>query len=185
MTPPIPTDLKAEQRRIVIQAVLSALVCVAVLLGSYTYLPTVFAFPTDLAERLGFAMQVNVFVLLWVLLGVRLVARGRFRSLADIRGSAFGPPSPAIAVRVAFLQNTLEQAALAVGAYLALATLLSGPALSLIVGMALLFAIGRITFLRGYPQGAHGRAFGIVMTVLPTLFGYILAVGLIVANLLA
>ena len=31
-----------------------------------------------------------------------------------------------------------------------------------------LFTIGRITFRRGYPRGAPGRAFGIVTTLLPT-----------------
>jgi len=125
-----------------------------------------------------------LFLLLWVLLGVRLVAHGRFRSLNDIRGSAFGPPSPAIAVPVAFLQNTLEQAIIAIGAHIALATLLSGASLSLIPTMVFLFAVGRLTFLRGYPQGAHGRAFGIVTTVIPSLLGYILVVALIIGNLI-
>src|SRR3546814_5279956 len=55
-----------------------------------------------------------------------MVSRGRFHSAIDNPGSAFAPPSPAIAVQVAFLQNTLEQAVAAVGAHLALATLISG-----------------------------------------------------------
>src|SRR3546814_6818027 len=63
-----------------------------------------------------------------------MVSRGRFHSAIDNPGSAFAPPSPAIAVQVAFLQNTLEQAVAAVGAHLALATLISGPPLALIPG---------------------------------------------------
>ncbi len=53
-------------------------------------------------------------------------------------------------------------------AILALATVEGEAPLAYIVGMVALFAVGRITFRRGYPQGAPGRAFGIVTTLLPT-----------------
>ncbi|EGI53997.1 putative membrane protein [Sphingomonas sp. S17] len=53
-------------------------------------------------------------------------------------------------------------------AILALATIEGKAPLAYIVGMVALFAIGRITFRRGYPRGAPGRAFGIVTTLLPT-----------------
>lgn len=117
---------------------------------------------------MAFALGADVFVFLWIVLGVRLVARGPVSPAADSRGSAFAPPSLVIAVPVAFLQNTLEQAVVAAGAHLALATLLSGPALALISTAVVLFAAGRLTFLIGYPKGAGGRAFGIATTALPT-----------------
>src|SRR3546814_18738634 len=101
-----------------------------------------------------------------------MVSRGRFHSAIDNPGSAFAPPSPAIAVQVAFLQNTLEQAVAAVGAHLALATLISGPPLALIPGAVFLFAIGRLTFLRGSRQGAGARAYGTVTTVIQPLGAY-------------
>jgi hypothetical protein len=146
-------------------------------------LPLVWTFPDGLAERIAFALQAAVFVLLWVVLGVRLVASGRYRSAADNRGSAYGPPSPALAIKVAFLQNTLEQAVMTIGAYLALATLAPRDDLSLIVGAVLLFAIGRATFLRGYPHGAGGRAFGVAVTALPMVAAYGYAIVLIALNL--
>ncbi|MCZ2996086.1 MAPEG family protein, partial [Acinetobacter baumannii] len=68
-----------------------------------------------------------------------------------------------MAIRIAFLQNSLEQAVLASGAYLALITLLAGPALSLLVSAAVLFGIGRVTFFLGYQRGAPGRGFGFVL----------------------
>ena len=83
--------------------------------------------------------------------------------------------SPRIAVYAAFLQNTLEQAFVAVLAHLALATV-SGPSpLAYVAGAVVLFCVGRICFLAGYPKGAGGRAFGIVLTVIPTLGAYVWA----------
>ncbi len=72
---------------------------------------------------------------------------------------------------------------LAVGAYLALATRLSGPWLSLIVTAVVLFGVGRLLFFRGYRRdhrGAKGRAFGMTLTMWPTLVGYLLAIALII-----
>lgn len=174
--------LAAEQRKVIWNSVTALIFCAVVLAGGYLVLPLYFQFPTDLSDRLAFVLQADVFVFLWIALGVRMVARGRFHSPADNRGSAFAPPSPVIAVPVAFLQNTLEQAVVAVGAHLALATLLSGPALSLIPTAVVLFAIGRLMFLIGYPKGAGGRAFGMATTAVPTAGGYVLAIALIISG---
>lgn len=175
-------DLAAEQRKIIANSVAALIFCALMLTGGYLILPYYFQFPTDLSERLAFALRADVFVFLWIVLGVRLVARGRFRSAADNRGSAFAPPSPRIAVPVAFLQNTLEQAVVAVGAHLVLATLLNGPALALIPTAVVLFAAGRLTFLIGYTKGAGGRAFGMATTALPTVGGYGLAIVLMLVR---
>src|SRR5262245_40486443 len=114
-TPLCDIDLKAEQRKI-IRAIAAAFVfCAAVLGTAYALLPRYFAFPGALADRIAFALQADVFVFLCIVWGVRLVAKGRFRSAADNRGSAYAPPSAEIGVPVAFLQNTLEQAIVAVG----------------------------------------------------------------------
>lgn len=68
---------------------------------------------------------------------------------------------------------------LASSAYLALVTLVSGPQLALLAMAAGLFCIGRITLLVGYSRGAHGRAFGFVLCILPTMAGFAWAGGLI------
>lgn len=168
-------DLKAEQKKVLFRGVLALIACFIILGISYVLLPRVFLFPDALAERIAFALQVDLFIMFWIVVGVRMVSRGRLRSEADINGSAFGPPSSKIAIKIAFLQNTLEQAVSALGAHLALATLVSGSALSFLVGATVLFAAGRITFYVGYPYGAGGRAFGMVMTMLPTVLGYLWA----------
>jgi hypothetical protein len=179
MAPLSDAELKTQQRGVVLAAGLALIVCAATLAAAYVGLPRFFEFPLGLAERMAFAVQADVFVFLWVVFGVRQVADRRFRSAADNRGSAFGPPSRRLAIPVAFLQNTLEQAVMAAGAHLALATLVAGDGLSLIVGAVALFGIGRVCFLVGYPMGARGRAFGVVLTVIPTMAAYGLAVYLI------
>jgi uncharacterized MAPEG superfamily protein len=172
-----------EEWRIQKRALLSLLFCGAVLAASRFILPGWFDFPDTLSERLAFGVQASLFVFIWPLIGVAMVARGRRKSKADIRGSAYSPPSEAIAVHSAFLQNSLEQSVLAAAVWVALASLLSGDDLSLIVGAALLFAIGRIAFLLGYPKGAVARAFGMATTMNPTLLGFGLAILLIAMRL--
>lgn len=142
-------------------------------------LPLAFAFPTGLPERLAFAVQASAFVLVWVLAGVLMVSTARRRSPEDIGGSAAGPPSARLAIRVAFLQNTLEQAVLAVGLYLAVATLDGGRWLPLIVAAVGLFALGRVLFLRGYARGVTGRALGMALTMMPVILGYPLVLVLV------
>ena len=117
-----------------------------------------------LAERLAFALKWNVLMLLWLAGCVRAVSSGRFRSEADIKGSAYAPPSPAIAVHASVLQNSLEQTVLAFGANLTLAALLRGSELVVIPTLVALFLVGRITFAWFYPKGAVARAFGMALT---------------------
>jgi hypothetical protein len=147
--------LRGQIRRAAAQ---SSALCVVALATGYPMLSRLFSFPELMADRLAFALQADVFVMFWILFGVGLVSRGRRHSPADIGGAISGPPSPRIAIKAAFLQNTLEQAVLIVGMHLALVTLLPRDALSLIVVSVALFAIGRFTFLYGYRKGAGGRA---------------------------
>jgi len=177
-------DLKPEREKIRRAAVAAIAFCALAFAGGWNVLPRYVDFPNDLLQRIAFVLQADTFVLLWVVVGVGMVARGRRHSAADIHAAVSGPPSPRIAVQVAFLQNTLEQAVLAIGAHLALATLTSGHVLALIVVAVVLFGIGRLTFLAGYRKGAHGRAFGMVTTIIPTLAAYALVVVLIVQTVL-
>lgn len=176
-------DIRTEERRIQLRVLAALLFCGVVLAASRILLPSWFDFPESLPQRLAFGVQASLFAFLWPLVGVGMVSYGRRKSKADIRGSAYSRPSEAIAVQAAFLQNSLEQAVIASAVWIALATLLEGPALSLIVGAAVLFAIGRIAFLVGYPKGASARAFGMSTTMLPSLLGYGFALVLIVRGL--
>ena len=176
MKAPIPKDLEAEIARVRRQAALSFLFCAPVLGASVWWLPRQFDFPAEMSERLAFAARASLLIMLWVMIGVGVIARLRRKSARDTAGSAFGPPSEQLRIPLAFLQNTLEQAVLAAFAALALATVEGEATLAYITGMVVLFAIGRTTFWRGYPRGSPGRAFGVVTTGIPIMgaFGWVI-----------
>lgn len=124
-----------EQRGVLFASAAAIAVCAAVLVPSYAWLPgSVFGLHAGMeaGERIAFALKADILVFLWLAGCVRAVSSGRFRSPADIRGSAYAPPSSAIAVQAAVLQNSLEQTVLAVGAHLGLAAVLRGDELVLI-----------------------------------------------------
>ena len=167
--PPIPKNLAAEMERVRRQAALSFLFCAPVLGAAVWWLPQQFEFPTEMSERLAFAARASILIMVWVLFGIGVIARLRRKSARDTAGSAYGEPSEQLRVPLAFLQNTLEQATLAAFATLALATVEGEAPLAFIAAIVVLFAIGRITFLRGYPRGSPGRAFGVVTSALPIM----------------
>lgn len=177
-------DLKAKQRQVRKQSALAFLLCASISAACVLFLPKLVTFPSEIGARLAFAIQTSFVHFVIVLLAIRLVSNGRYRSAADIGGSAKGPPSPELAVKVAFLQNTLEQAFLGVGAHLLLASVAGGRWLALLVGSAVLFAVGRVSFYRCYPGGAGARAFGMATTVLASLTCYLAAVALLIGQLL-
>jgi len=175
--------LQTEQQKIRVRSAYAFAFCSCVLAACYVALPRLVDFPVDPLKRLAFVLQADVFVLMWVLVCVRLVSSVRFESAVDIDAALSGRRSEKLAIRAAYLQNTLEQAVIAVGVHLALATLIDGVDLSVIVGAVILFGVGRITFFLGYAGGAGGRAFGMVVTVLPTLMSFVWAI-VIIAGLI-
>jgi hypothetical protein len=175
------TDLRQEQHRIYRSSAAAFLLCAAILGGAHIVLPRLVQLPgPDLEARLAFWAGANLFLVVWVMIGVGMVSHGRRHSAEDISGSAYSHPSPKIAVAVAFLQNTLEQFVLASFALFALMMLLGAAAMPFIAASVLLFGIGRTTFLLGYPKGAGGRAFGMAVTTIPTAVAFVLALGALV-----
>lgn len=162
-------DIEVEQRLVRRGAVLAFGLTMAVCAASLLLLPRVIALPNEIAPRLALAIQTSVPHLLCVLVAIQLVSSGRYRSAADIAGAAAGPPSPQLAVKVAFLQNTLEQAFVGLCAQLVLASVAAGDLLALLIASAILFPIGRVLFYRGYAGGAGSRALGMALTALPSL----------------
>lgn len=61
----------------------------------------------------------------------------------------------------------------------------SKPTLFFIPAAVLLFGIGRIAFLKGYPKGAGARSFGMATTALPTAAAFVWAMYLIGRDLLS
>ena len=167
-----PLNMAAERSGIRRRAAWAFLLCALVLGVATLWLPEQIELPRGTAARLAFAARASLLVMLWLAVGVGIVWTIRRYSAHDNPGSAFAAPSDRLKVPLAFLQNTLEQATMASIAFLALATLDGDAPLGFITGAVVLFAVGRVTFLRGYPHGATGRAFGMVTTALPTLIAF-------------
>lgn len=177
--------LSSDQVGIVRASAVALAFAAVVLVVGYAWLPPeLFGLSPemDFGERIAFTLKASILMFLWLAGCVGAVSRGRFYSPADIRGSAFGKPSPAIAVRAAVLQNSLEQTVLAFGAHLTLAALLRKTELVLIPLLVALFLVGRITFAFGYAKRVSGRAFGMALTGASIIASYGIVVGLIAAG---
>lgn len=162
-------DLKKEVQGIRVAAAKALLLSAVCFAAGYLLLPKYMNLPVATFDALVFTLRVDLFILLWVVVAIGLVSHARRQSTADIRGAAFGVPSESIRVKISFLQNTLEQAFIAIGSHLVFSSVLAGQALSFIVVATALFAVGRVTFYLGYPRGAAARAFGMVTTTIPTM----------------
>ena len=175
----------SEQRSIVLQSAFAVLLCGVVLGVGYLWLPpdlVGIGGSMPLTDRMAFALKWDLLIFMWLAGSVGAVSQKRFWTPADRHGSAYSEPSPAIAVRTANLQNTLEQTVLASGAHLILATVLRDRELVLIPLLVLLFLVGRATFAIGYAKSPIGRAFGMAVTGASAGSALVLAAALILSG---
>lgn len=127
-------------------------------------------------ERLLYGLACALPVAVCLAVAIARVASHRFFTPADIAGGGLTAGTDEVRVLNAVLQNTLEQAALAIPTYAAAALFLPDRWLGAVAGASALFVIGRIAFARGYSGGAADRAFGFAMCFYGTI-------GLLVATL--
>ncbi len=163
------------ERRIRIAGTISTVAFLIIGGLAWKFLPALLEMPSTFHEALRYSLRWSLPAFLVLLTAVMLVSTGRRLSAADVAGAAAGPPSSRIAIKVAFLQNTLEQTVLAVGSYLVMASVLVGAWLALVPVAAAFFLVGRILFYRGYKSGAEGRALGMSLTMIPTAVLYVVA----------
>lgn len=169
--------LTPKQQAVVRRAPVALGIVAAAVLAS-RFIPTA-ALPADQpAARIAWALPWAVLPLLTLMVSVMRVANHRFATPEDIDGSGLTIGTQRVQVLRAILQNTLEQAVLAVGGYLIGSVALPHGWLGLIPVAALLFAAGRILFAIGYERGAGGRALGFGLTAYPT-FGLLVIVAVI------
>ncbi|MEJ6788178.1 MAPEG family protein [Brevundimonas sp. BR2-1] len=172
----------AEQRAIAVRSGLAILMTAVAIASARLWLsPPLLGAAPDMstADRLAYALKADLLVLLWLAGCLRAVASIRFRSDADRPGSAYGAPSPRLAVPAAVLQNSLEQTVLAVGAHLVLATVLRGEEMIVLPVLVALYLVGRVLFALGYARGAAARAFGMALTGASTLGAFAMAIVLL------
>jgi hypothetical protein len=124
----------------------------------------------DPSSRLAFALRWMLLPGVCLLLGVIIAARRGF--VADAIDGTRRPASRSLEINLRYNQNTVEQTVLACIAWACLAVRLPIAHIVLIPAMATLFAIGRGAFWVGYLIHPTGRAFGMVLTALPTIASY-------------
>lgn len=174
-------ELRKEQQGVLRGAMAAIVVCAGVLGAAHLLLPKLLRFPGGDAESvLTFWAGASLFIVVWIIVGIRMVSSGRRHSAKDIRGSAYGPPSDRIAVPAAFLQNTLEQAMVMMVTQFAMLMLLRDAAMPLVAASVVLFSVGRIAFLVGYPKGAAARSFGMALTAVPSVVAFVAALAALV-----
>jgi hypothetical protein len=125
----------------------------------------------DTAGRLAFALR-------WLLapgvaLAVGVLAAGRRGFYADAIDGTRTPSDRGLEINLRYNQNTLEQTVLASIAWISLALVLPHRWLAVIPAMASLFLSGRAVFWVGYRIWPPLRAFGMVLTALPTFAAYV------------
>jgi hypothetical protein len=154
-----------------IAGALPAFVVVALTVKHASYLFAFVSLPADnLAGRLAFAVRWMLLPGICLLFGV--IVAGRRGFVPDAIDGTRTPASRSLEINLRYNQNTLEQMILACIVWASLATSLPTVSLVLIPAMATLFAIGRLAFWVGYLIHPMGRAFGMVVTVVPTIASY-------------
>lgn len=171
-----------DRQRGVRRGMLAAAALTAIVFAvAFAWHPLIIGRSPGPGARLAFALRCDLFVLLWPVAMIGHIARQRFFSPEDIDGSGLTSPTPAVAVNRAVLENTVEQALLAVGAHLALAVTVAPDHLVLIPLLVGTFAVGRALFWLRYRHGAEARSFGFAATFDPTVAAYAYAVVVVVA----
>ena len=125
----------------------------------------------DLATRLAFAVRWLLAPGVMLLAGIHVAASRGFHS--DAIDGTRTPTSHYLEIALRYNQNTLEQTVLAAIAWCGLALAVPHASLAFIPAMAGLFVVGRVTFWLGYLVYPTARAFGMVLTALPTIAAYV------------
>jgi hypothetical protein len=146
--------------------------------------PSLPAVPAGVEERLALWLAASLSASLWLLIGVGLLARHRFFSPADIDGGGLTDGTPAAKLLQSLIQNTLEQAVLAIPAYGAWLWRAPEGRRGLVLVCAGLFGLGRLLFFLGYRFGASARALGFTLTFYPTVGLYLFLLPQVFATLL-
>lgn len=144
----------------------------AVTIAAFSW-PTLPDVPADGAARLALWLACAAFAALWLLVSVGRLAGHRFFTPADIEGGGLTEGTPKARLLQSLIQNTLEQAVLAIVAYGAWLWLADDSRHGLAIVCAILFGIGRLLFFAGYSFGAPWRAFGFTLTFYPTVGLYL------------
>ena len=159
-----------ETQRGVLRGMLAGILVTALgLAAAITYPPEIVLPGEGFAASLTDALKWSVLPVATLAIHIALLARHRYFTPEDFNGGGLSAGTPHARVLQAALQNTLEQTVLALSVYAIWAAAMPRRWQAAIALAAILFAIGRLLFLRGYGGGAPARAIGFALTFYPTL----------------
>ena len=171
-------NLSSKQRAVLIGMLIGALLTIVGLGTAIVFSPVSLPMDASAADRIAFALQADILVAIWLAICVGRLARHRFFTPEDIDGGGLTAGTERAHVLQAGLQNTLEQAALAVLVHLIWVVYMPVSWAPAVPAAAILFFLGRILFIRGYTGGAPSRALGFALTFYPSVLMLVLMVGM-------
>ena len=160
------TSFRGKQLRGVAGAAIGMAVTALVLLNAHALFPTSLLPADDTPSRLVFCIRWLLVPGICLMIGIVAAARRGF--YADAIDGTRTPQRHSLEINLRYNQNTLEQTVLAAIAWLGLVVVLERSQLLLIPAMASLCCVGRIPFWIGYLMNPVDRAFGMVITMLPS-----------------
>ena len=113
------------------------------------------------------ALKWDVLLVACLTANIGMLARHRFFTPADIDGGGLTQGTSEAQLLQSILQNTLEQAVLALSVHLTWAAAMPQGWQAVVPAAAILFVFGRLLFWKGYARGAPQRALGFALHVLP------------------
>lgn len=159
-----------EQRAVQRGQVIGVTIATVVLAFGIVLVPTSLNESSSPGEKLAFALKADILVVFWLAHSIAMLGRHRFYSAQDIGGAGLTSPTARAKELQAILQNTLEQVVLAVVVHALWVIVMPVNWIAGALAAAVLFALGRLLFIRGYSRGAGARALGFVLTFYPTIF---------------
>lgn len=167
--------LTTKQQGVLRGMVAGSVVTLLVLVAAVLFPPATLLPEPGLAA-LAHALRWDVLVVACLMGNVGALARHRFVTPEDIDGGGLTTGTPRAKILQSTVQNTLEQAVLALSAHAIWAATMPHAWQAAVPAAALLFLAGRVLFWRGYALGAPSRALGFALTFYPSV-ALVLAVG--------
>ncbi|MDX2201303.1 MAG: MAPEG family protein [Hyphomicrobiaceae bacterium] len=137
--------------------------------------------PVSAAAAVAHALRWDLLIIVCLAASIGALARHRFFSPDDIDGGGLAKGTQGAQILQSMLQNTLEQALLAIATHLVWAAMMPWRWQAAIPIAASLFLLGRILFALGYGKGAPARALGFSLTFYPSV---VMLAALLVAALI-
>jgi len=169
--------ISAKQRGVLVGIGIGLTATLLLIAGGVLLNPFNYSAEIVIVERIALAMRCAALLALFVALSVGRLAKQRFFNPQDIDGGGLSSGSTDAQLLQSLLQNTIEQAVLAILVYMAWAVTMPGEWLSVLPLAAISFALGRLLFFVGYHRGAPGRALGFALTFYPSVVMLIGTIG--------